>query len=131
MGLISSNIKDLRPKNVKVARFAEPSSDGKDEILVEDSFEVQMNLHKNFVDISEDHRKLRTIRAHRMATLWLDVLGKDLKSLVVADKRQIYREQFQNGASLSLHEMQQLDSVSKQDYFNEIIKRDRNTTRKI
>lgn len=116
---------------MKATRFFEPSSDAKDKIPVEDSFEMQMNLHKNFIDISEEHRKLRTIRARRMATLWLDVLGKDLKSLVAADKRQIYKEQFRNGASLSLHEMQQLDSASKQDYFNEIIKRDRNTTRKI
>jgi len=64
-----------------------------------------MNLHKNFIDISEEHRKLRTIRARQMASIWLNVIGKDLKSLVAADKRQIYKEQFSNGASLSLLEM--------------------------
>lgn len=70
--------------------------DGKDEFMDQtqrsDNVHEKLNLHKNFIDISEEHRRLRTLRAHKMASVWMNVLGKDLKNLVQVDKKKIYRE---------------------------------------
>ena len=96
-----------------------------------DPFEESLNYHENFKDLSLANPEIRKQRANKLAKRWLSVVSDHVKSEVLRQKKQLFREAIKSGEPMSLLQIKQMDSELKRDYLKEIMGRDEETNRKV